>query len=164
MAKETKKTTTSVVDINEENFDQFVNNIGKFSDDEVALADEKDAQEIKERKAREFNSIKHEAGYQKGRIVADCVYAKKAMEAQKKCMKAVDELYERIRKGELDRVDYENAREKAIEEAVKEVNDLGKTRRATIEKLKAQYPNHWSYSWDNPFQRLNRAIEDNKRG
>lgn len=164
MAKETKKTTTSVVDINEENFEQLVNNMGKFSDDEVALADEKDAQEIKERKAREFNSIKHEAGYQKGRIVADCVYAKKAMEAQKKAMKKVDELYERIRKGELDRVDYEEARDKAIEEAVKEVNDLGKTRRASIEKLKNQYPNHWSYSWDNPFQRLNRAIEDNKRG
>lgn len=164
MAKETKKTTTSVVDINEENFEQLVNNMGKFSDDEVALADEKDAQEIKERKAREFNSIKHEAGYQKGRIVADCVYAKKAMEAQKKAMKKVDELYERIRKGELDRVDYEEARDKAIEDAVKEVNDLGKTRRASIEKLKNQYPNHWTYSWDNPFQRLNRAIEDNKRG
>ena len=90
MAKETKKNATvSVADVNEENFEQHVNNIGRFTEEEIAMADEKDAQEIKERKAREFNSVKYKASYQKMRIVADCVYSKKAMEAQKKAMKKV---------------------------------------------------------------------------
>lgn len=160
MAKENKK--VSIVDINEENFEQNVNNIGKYTEEEMALANETDAKEIKERKAREFNQAKHKAAYQKMRLVADCIYAKKCMEAQKKAMKAVDAEFEKIQKGEIDLVDFENAREKAIDEAVKEVKELGKARRETLQKLQAQYPNYYNYSWDNPFQRLNRAIEDNK--
>lgn len=160
MAKNDKK--VSIVDINEENFEQNVNNIGKFTEEEMALANETDAKEIKERKAREFNQAKHKASYQKMRLVADCVYAKKCMEAQKEAMKAVDAEFEKIQKGEIDLVDFDKAREDAIDEAVKKVKELGKTRRETLQKLQAQYPHYYSYSWDNPFQRLNRAIEDNK--
>lgn len=164
MAKDNKKNATmSVADINEENFDQHVNNVGKFTEEEIALADEKDAQEVKERKAREFNNAKYKGAYQKMRLVADCVYSKKAMETQKEALKKVDALFEQIRKGEIDLVDYEKARDEAIDEAVKKVNALGKERRTSIDKLQAQYPGHWSYSWDNPFMRLNRAIEDNKK-
>lgn len=163
MAKENKKSTTmSIVDVNEDNFDEQISNVGKFTDEEIALANETEAKEIQERKAREFNSAKHKASYQKMRLVADCVYAKKTMEIQKEAMKIVDSEFEKIKKGEIDLVDFEEASEKAIDEAVKKVNEFGKKRRTDLEKLRAQYPNHWSYSWDNPFQRLNRAIQDNK--
>lgn len=165
MAKENKKGAApfSVANIDENNFEEHVDNVGKFTEEEIALADETDAEETKQRKAREFNAAKYKASYQKMRIVADCVYAKKSMDVQKEAMKKVDELFEKIKKGEIDLVDFEEARDKAIDEAVKKVNELGKVRRTTISKLQNQYPNHWSYSWDNPFQRLNRAIEDNKR-
>ena len=160
--KETKK-NVGIIDINEENFEQHVNSVGKFTAEEIALANEQDTKEIKERKAREFNSAKYKASYQKMRIVSDCVYAKKTMETQKEAMKKIDALFEKIQKGEIDLVDFDEEREKAIDEAVKKVNELGKERRKTVKKLQDQYPNHWSYAWDNPFQRLNRAIEDNKR-
>lgn len=151
-----------IVDVNEDNFEQHVNNVGKFTEDEIALANENETKEIKERKARDFNRAKYQASYQKMRIVADCVYSKKCMEAQKKAMKAIDAEFEKIQKGEIDLIDFDAAREKAIDEAIKEVKELGNTRRTNIRKLQEQYPGHWSYSWDDPFQRLNRAIEDNK--
>lgn len=165
MAKENKKNAAqiSVVDVNEDNFEEHVNNIGKFTEEEIALANEKDQAEVKERKAREFNYAKYQASYQKMRLVADCVYAKKTMEAQKEAMKEVDTLFEKIKSGEIDLVDFDKARDEAIDKAVEKVRKLGKERRETITKLQKQYPSHWSYSWDNPFQRLNRAIEDNKR-
>lgn len=163
MAKDNKKTTKmSIVDVNEDNFDEQISNVGKYTEEEIALANEQETKEIQERKAREFNASKHKASYQKMRLVADCVYAKKTMEAQKEAMKAVDEAFEKIKIGEIDLVDFDELREKAIDEAVKKVNELGKKRRTDLQKLQAQYPNHWSYSWDNPFQRLNRAIQDNK--
>lgn len=164
MAEKAKNTAkVSVKDIDETNFEEHVNNIGKYTAEEIALAAENEAKEIRERKADDFNRAKFKASYQKMRIVADCVYAKKTMEIQKEAMKEIDTLFEKIQKGEIDLVDFEEARDKAIEEAVKKVNERGKERRTTIAKLQNQYPNHWSYSWDNPFQRLNRAIEDNKR-
>ena len=164
MAEKTKNTAkVSVKDIDETNFEEHVNNIGKYTAEEIALAAENEAKEIRERKADDFNRAKFKASYQKMRIVADCVYAKKTMEIQKEAMKEIDTLFEKIQKGEIDLVDFEEARDKAIEEAVKKVNERGKERRTTIAKLQNQYPSHWSYSWDNPFQRLNRAIEDNKR-
>lgn len=165
MAKETKenKKTIGLLDVNEDNFEQSLDNVGKFGQDVIDLATEKAEKEEKERKAREFNSIKDKAAYQKLRLVADCQYSKKAMEIQKEAMKAVDALFERVAKGEMDAVDFDEAREKAIDESIKKVNELGKKRRTNLEKLRNGYPGHWSYSWDNPFQRLNRAIEDNKR-
>lgn len=162
MAKENKK-PINLMDVNEDNFEENIDNAGKFGEDVIALATENEEKDKKERKAHEFNSIKNKAAYQKMRVVADCVYAKKAMEAQKKAMKAIDELFEQVRSGKMDAVDFDAAREKAIDDAIKEVNELGKKRRTNLEKLRNQYPNHWSYSWDNPFSRLNRAIEDNKK-
>lgn len=160
--KETRK-TIGLMDVNEDNFEQSLDNAGKFGEDVIALATENAEKEEKERKAREFNSIKNKAAYQKMRIVGDCQYAKKSMEIQKECMHKVDELFEKVAKGEIDAVDFDKAREEAIDEAVKKINELGKKRRTNLEKLRNAYPNHWSYSWDNPFARLNRAIEDNKR-
>ena len=161
MAKDKKN--VSITDINEDNFETHVNNIGKFTEEEIALANEKDAEEIKERKARDFNHAKYKASYQKMRVVADCVYAKKAMETQKETMRTIDDEFEKIKKGEIDLTDFDTTVEKAIDEAVKKINELGKERRTTIKKLQDQYPNHWSYQWNNPFQRLNRAIEDNRK-
>jgi hypothetical protein len=163
MAKDKNEKKVGIVDVNEDNFEEHVNSVGKFTEEEIALANENEAKEIKERKARDFNHAKYKTSYQKMRIVADCVYSKKAMEAQKKAMKAIDAEFEKIKKGEIDLVDFEAARDKAIDDAIKEVKELGNTRRTNIRKLQEQYPNHWSYSWDDPFQRLNRAIEDNKR-
>lgn len=164
MAEKTKeKKTVGLMDVNEDNFEQNIDNAGKFGEDVIALATENEEKDAKERKAREFSGIKNKAAYQKLRLVADCVYAKKSMEIQKEAMKAVDALFEKVAKGEMDAIDFDEAREKAIDDAIKKINDLGKKRRTNLEKLRNAYPNHWSYSWDNPFQRLNRAVEDNKR-
>ena len=46
---------------------------------------------------------------------------------------------------------------KMIDEQMKEVEKAGKQLRKDLEDLRNAFPNHWSYSWDNPFQRLNRA-------
>ena len=57
----------------------------------------------------------------------------------------------------------ENELEKAIDEAIKDVDKAGKERRRRNKELIDKYPNYYCYSWDNPFSRLNRAIESNKR-
>jgi len=159
--KETKK-PINLMDVNEDNFEENIDNAGKFSEDVIKLATEKAEKDQAERKAREYNDIKDKAAYQKLRLVADCVYAKKTMEAQKKAMKAVDDLFEQVKEGKIDSIDFDKAREKAIDDAIKEVEAIGKKRRENLEKLRNQFPAHYCYVWDNPFSRLNRAIENNK--
>lgn len=162
-AKKEDKKTVGLLNVNEDNYEESLDDAGKFGEDVIALATENEEKENKERKAREFNSIKNKAAYRKMRIVGDCQYAKKSMEIQKDAMHKIDDLFEQVAQGKMDAVTFDEECDKVVDEAVKKVNELGKKRRSNLEKLRNAYPNHWSYSWDNPFQRLNRAIEDNKR-
>lgn len=162
MAKDNKKTITSLMDVNEDNFSDSLKSVNTFGEDIVKAAAEKEEEANKERKIREYNSIKDKAVYLNLSLVARAKYSKKTNEILAEARNQSKALLERVTKGELSANEYDEELKKVIDEQVKEVEKAGKVLRKDLEELRNAFPNHWSYSWDNPFQRLNRAIETNK--
>lgn len=161
MAKNDKKTIT-LMDVNEENFDESLKSVNTFGEDIVKAAAEKEEEANKERKIREYNNIKDKAVYLNLSLVARSKYSKKSNDVLAEARNQSKALLERVTKGELTAIDYEEELNKIIDEQVKDVEKAGKQLRKDLENLRNAFPNHWSYNWDNPFQRLNRAIENNK--
>ena len=161
MAKDNKK-TISLMDVSEDNFSESVKNVNKFGEDIVKLATEKEEEKEKERKAREYSEIKNKAVYLNLSLVARAKYSKKTSEITAAARNESKALLERVTKGELTALQYNKELEEIIDKQVKEVEKAGKELRADLEELRNAFPNNWSYNWDNPFQRLNRAIESNK--
>lgn len=161
MAKENKK-AISLVDVNEENFSEALKSVNTFGEDIVKAAAEKEEEANKERKIREYNGIKDKAVYLNLSLVARSKYSKKCNDIMAEARNQSKALLERVTKGELSANEYDEELKKVVDDQVKEVEKAGKTLRKDLEELRNAYPNHWCYSWDNPFQRLNRAIENNK--
>jgi hypothetical protein len=161
MAKENKK-TIGLMDVNEENFNESLKNVLTFGDDIVKAAAEKEEEANKERKIREYNNIKDKAVYLNMSLVARAKYSKKCNDILAEARNKSKELLERVTKGEFTATDYDDEMKKMIDEHMKEVEKAGKQLRKDLEDFRNAFPNHWSYNWDNPFQRLNRAIENNK--
>ena len=161
MAKENKKTIT-LMDVNEENFSESLKSVNTFGEDIVKAAAEKEEEANKERKIREYNGIKDKAVYLNLSLVARSKYSKKCNDIMAEARNQSKALLERVTKGELSANEYDEELKKVVDDQVKEVEKAGKTLRKDLEELRNAYPNHWCYSWDNLFQRLNRAIENNK--
>lgn len=161
MAKDNKK-TISLMDVNEDNFSESLKSVNTFGEDIVKAAAEKEEEANKERKIREYNGIKDKAVYLNLSLVARSKYSKKCNDIMAEARNQSKALLERVTKGELSANEYDEELKKVIDDQVKEVEKAGKTLRKDLEELRNAYPNHWCYSWDNPFQRLNRAIENNK--
>lgn len=161
MAKNDKK-AISLMDVNEENFSESLKNVNTFGEDIVKAAAEKEEEQNKERKIREYNSIKDKAVYLNLSLVARSKYSKKTNDILAEARNQSKALLDRVTKGELTATDYDDEMKKMIDEQMKEVEKAGKQLRKDLEDLRNAFPNHWSYAWDNPFQRLNRAIESNK--
>lgn len=161
MAKENKK-AIGLMDVNEDNFNESLKNVLTFSDEIVKAAAEKEEEANKDRKIREYNNIKDKAVYLNMSLVARAKYSKKCNDILAGARNKSKELLERVTKGEFTATDYDDEMKKMIDEQMKEVEKAGKQLRKDLEDLRNAFPNHWSYNWDNPFQRLNRAIESNK--
>lgn len=161
MAKNDKK-AISLMDVNEENFGEALKSVNTFGEDIVKAAAEKEEEQNKERKIREYNGIKDKAVYLNLSLVARSKYSKKTNDILAEARNQSKALLDRVTKGELTATDYDDEMKKMIDEQMKEVEKAGKQLRKDLEDLRNAFPNHWSYSWDNPFQRLNRAIESNK--
>ena len=161
MAKENKK-AIGLMDVNEDNFNESLKNVLTFSDEIVKAAAEKEEEANKDRKIREYNNIKDKAVYLNMSLVARAKYSKKCNDILAGARNKSKELLERVTKGEFTATDYDDEMKKMIDEQMKEVEKAGKQLRKDLEDLRNAFPSHWSYNWDNPFQRLNRAIESNK--
>jgi protein subunit release factor A len=163
MAKENKTNKTmSLMDVNEENFGEALKSVNTFGEDIVKAAAEKEEEQNKERKIREYNSIKDKAVYLNLSLVARAKYSKKTNDILADARNQSKDLLDRVTKGEFTATDYDDAMKEMIDKEMKEVEKAGKQLRKDLEDLRNAFPNHWSYAWDNPFQRLNRAIESNK--
>ena len=162
MAKNDNKKTMSLMDVNEENFSESLKNVNTFGEDIVKAAAEKEEEQNKERKIREYNNIKDKAVYLNLSLVARAKYSKKTNDILVEARNESKALLDRVTKGELTATDYDDEMKEMIDKQMKEVEKAGKQLRKDLEDLRNAFPNHWSYNWDNPFQRLNRAIESNK--
>lgn len=161
MAEKSKK-NPSIMDVNEENFSESLKNANRYSEEIVKMAQENKEKDEKERQANEYGRIADKAAYLNLSLVARSKYGKKTAEILAGARNKSKELLERVTKGELTANEYDDEMAKMIDEHIKEVEKAGKELRSDLRELQNKFPNNWSYNWDNPFQRLNRAIESNK--
>lgn len=162
MANKNEKKTINLMDVNEDNFSESLKNVNRYGEDIVKLAAEKADEKEKERMVREFNEIKDKATYLNLSLVARSKYSKETNNIMAAARNESKELLERVTKGELTATQYDKELQSIIDKHVKKVEEVGKELRSDLEELRKAFPNNWSYNWDNPYQRLNRAIENNK--
>jgi len=170
MAKETKNESkkTSIMDM--------INNLdGSVSDNlkqansmeaEVReMAESKMKEEEKKEKANELIRITKRAVYTNIRLKIDAKYTKDTKEIMDAARNKSLDLLNDLKEGKLTPSQYESELEKMIDEQIKKVQECGKSRREDMNELHNSYVSseYYSFSWNNPFNRLNRAIEDNKR-
>ena len=142
MAKDNKK-TISMMYVIEDNFSESLKSVNTFGEDIVKAAAEKEEEANKERKIREYNSIKDKAVYLNLSLVARSKYSKKCNDIMTEARNQSKALLERVTKGELSANEYDEELKKVIDDQVKEVEKVGKTLRKDLEELRNAYPNNW---------------------
>ncbi len=164
MAKNEKK--TSVVDfkdITTENVAESLKSANVFGEGIVALSDENDTEETKKRKARDLSALKTKANYQNTRLVLAARFNKKCLKAQEDARNASLALVDRVKKGELTLIDYDEEMSKVIDESVKKVDEAGKEFEKLLRELREAVPGGCWYEYENPFRRISSAIEKYSR-
>lgn len=162
MAKDNKK-PVSIMDVDSSNLDEVLKNANTVDDEILKMAEEKISKEEKEEKADQLARMSKKAAYTNLKAHIEFKYTEECEDAYKDCMKKSKDLMEKLKKGELTPVAYGDELEKLIDDAIKAVDTAGKERRRRNKELTDKYTTYYSYNWDNPFNRLNRAIENNKR-
>ena len=74
------------------------------------------------------------------------------------------ELLKDLKEGKITPTQYDDKLNELINEQIKDVEKAGKKRRTDLQELESSYVGggYYSYSWNNPFSKINRAIENNK--
>ena len=129
------------------------------------MAENKMKEEEKKEKADELIRITKRAVYTNIRLKIDAKYAKDTKEIMDGARNKSLEMLNDLKEGKITPSQYESDLDKMIDEQIKKVADCGKNRRADMKELDNSYVSsgYYSFMWSNPFNRLNRAIEDNKR-
>lgn len=157
MAKDKK--TVEIKDVTTENVSEVLKKINVFSEEEVKLSDENDAEEMKKRKANELSRLKTKANYQNTRLVLAAKYNKAALKAQEEARNKSLELVEKVKKGEITINEYDEEMDKIIDASVKKVEEASKELGKDLKELRDAVPGGIWYQYENPFNRINRAIE-----
>ena len=162
MAKkeENKLTIESIAQVNEENFSESLRNANVFSKEVVEKAKENREKEEAERQAREFQEIADKSAYINLKLVAQRKYYKKGTEAMAEASKASLDLVNEVSQGKLTALEYDKKLKEIVDAAEKKIEAIGKEFRNDKNELRNKFNRSWSYDWDNPFARLNRAMEN----
>ena len=168
MAKETKeKKSTSIVDMIsnlEGSVSENLQNANAMEKEVLEMAENKMKEEEKKEKANELVRMTKRAVYTNIRLKVEAKYTKDSGDVMAEARNKSLELLNNLKEGKLTPSKYEEELEKMIDEKIKEVNKCGEQRRADLKELNRSYVGtaQWEYRWENPFNRLNRAIENNK--
>lgn len=128
------------------------------------MAENKMKEEEKKEKADELVRITKRAVYTNVRLCIEAKYTKDTKEVMDTARNKSLELLNDLKEGKITASQYETNLEKMIDEQIKEVAKCGDARRADMKELNSSYVGgqYYSYAWSNPFNRLNRAIENQK--
>ena len=164
MAKETKK-AMSIVDMisnAEGNVSENLQNANQMEKEVQEMAENKMKEEEKKQKADELIRITKRAVYTNVRLVIESKYTKDTEKIMAEARNKSLELLNELKEGKLTPSAYEDALEKMVDEKIKEISKCGEQRRNDMKELNRSYVGsaQWEYRWENPFNRLNRAIEN----
>lgn len=166
--KETKTKKTSIMDMINDLDGSVSENLAEVNtmEEEVRkMAETKMKEEEKKEKADELIRVTKRAVYTNIRLKIEAKYQKDTNNIMADARNESLELLKKLQNGELTPAKYAEELDKMISEKIKDVEKCGKQRRDDMKELNSSYVGggYYSYSWDNPFNRLNRSIESEKR-
>lgn len=169
MAKETKKGIMEMLNDENINVDEALKSANSMDDEIRKMAEDKMKDEEKKEKADQLVRMSKRAGWTNLRFLIEKRYAKKCDDIEGELLKESKNLLECLSKGEKDKKPftptmYEKELDEIINSSIKKIEAAGKEMRAQKKELDASYVGYYYCGWGNPFQRVNHAIEDNKRG
>lgn len=128
------------------------------------MAEAKMKEEEKKEKADELIRITKRAVYTNIRLKIEAKYQKDTNEVMSTARNKSLELLNNLKEGKLTPVKYEDKLNELVNEQIKEIEKAGKKRREDLRELENSYVGggYYSYAWNNPFSKINRAIESNK--
>lgn len=138
-------------------------------DDEIRkMAEDKMKEEEKQEKAEELIRISKQAAWTNLRLRIEKNYTNKTDDLVGDALKKSLELLNALKTGEKDKKPYTptmymNDLNNLADETVKNIAKAGNKRRELLSELEKSYVGYYSFAWSNPFTRINRAIEDNRR-
>ena len=170
MAKETKK--MGIMDMlngDNVNVDEVLQSTNAMDEEIRKMAETKMKDEEKKEKAEQLIRISKRAGWTNTRFLIEKQYTKQCDNIEAQLLKDSKELLDCLASGEKDKKPftpamYEQELDKITDDSIKKIAEAGKKRRERLKELDNSYVSYYCWGWSNPFQRINRAIEDNKRG
>lgn len=160
MAKTKNDSKLGIAEVNAQNLDESLKNANKMDEEVLNMATEKMEKEEKERRADELLRKIKKANYQNFRMHIDFKYLDEAAEAEKEMLKSQKEELDKLVKGEITPVEYEDALTKIGNDGNKKIDGLADIRRNRIRELQRKYGEWYSLSWDDPFIRANQKIRN----
>ncbi len=166
MGKETKKNATFIDAMNDEktSIKDQLKNMNTMSEEVREMATERMKKEEAEAQADELVRMSKRAVYTNLRLKIEAAYLKDATKHMADSRNKSLELLNQLKDGKLTPTQYQNELDKHVEEVMKKIQDTGKERRENLKELQSSAVAYWSFGWDSPFQKINRAFEDGRRG
>lgn len=163
MAEKNKKGGLLIADVTTANLDESLKKANTMDQEVLDMATEKMQKEEKERRADELMRKIKKANYQNLHSHIDFKYFEEATDVQKDMLKQQKAELDKLTKGEITPVEYEDAFAKIGKEGTKKINEVADKRRTRLRELQKQYGEWYGMSWDDPFVRANAAIREGAR-
>lgn len=161
--KNDKKGGLKIAEVSSDNLDAKLKEANVMDQEVLDMATEKMEKEEKERRADELMRKIKKANYQNFRQHIDFKYYEECSNVEKDMMKEQKESLDKLTKGEITPVEYEDAFAKIGKEGTKKIKECADKRRGRIRELQKQYGEWYGLSWDDPYRMANAAIIDGVR-
>lgn len=163
MAKNEKKGGLGIADVTTANLDEKLKSTNVMDQEVLEMATASLEKEEKERRADELMRKIKKANYQNMHCHIDFKYQEDCAEVLKEMLKNQKAELDKMTKGEITAVEYEDALAKISKEGTKKINDNADKRRTRLRELQKAYGEWYGMSWDDPFVRANAAIREGAR-
>ena len=163
MAKNDKKGGLGIADVTTANLDEKLKSTNVMDQEVLEMATASLEKEEKERRADELMRKIKKANYQNMHCHIDFKYQEDCTEVLKDMLKKQKAEMDKMTKGEITAVEYEDALAKISKEGNKTIKDNADKRRTRLRELQKSYGEWYGLSWDDPFVQANAAIREGAR-
>lgn len=163
MAKENKKGGLGIADVTTANLDEKLKSTNVMDQEVLEMATANLEKEEKERRADDLMRKIKKANYQNMHCHIDFKYQEDCAEVLKDMLKKQKAEMDKMTKGEITAVEYEDALAKISKEGNKTIKDNADKRRTRLRELQKAYGEWYGMSWDDPFVQANAAIREGAR-
>ncbi len=146
MAKEEKNKAAEQPNV--ENVMEVVRKGNLIDEEVIKLGDEKDDQEAKDRKVREYRRAKNESKYNNLKDLLTLRARRREEKITKEKLETSKQLFDDLCAGKITPNEYDEKRKESQKEISKKFDESEKQLRKEISELQDQFPGYWCYEWD----------------